>query len=566
MAEVMPKYRQNQEGARARRREGRVLSAFVLLALTTLSAESPGLSTADTKAIDAVFADYDKPGSPGCMLGVVASGEFIYTRGYGRANVEHDIAFTPETVFDIGSTSKQVLATSILLLVDDGKLSLDDDVRKYLPEVPDYGATITIRHLLTHTSGLRDYITLMTLAGWQMEDVTTPGQALDLVSRQKGLDFPPGAEFAYSNTGFFLASLIVERVSGKGLAAFAAERIFQPAGMSATRYMDDHAAVVPHRATGYEPSGTDFRVASSNWEQLGDGAVQTSIADLRKWDANFYAPRVGSDRLIQALQTEGRLGSGKPIGYGLGLFVGQYRGLRTVRHGGSWAGYRAELLRVPGEKTSVMVLCNLATADPEERANRVIDIVLRGRLTEPAPRPGRAGPDPDTRALTMFGGTYWNEDRMLVARFAPHERGLAMIASGQPRPLEAVGEGLYRVHDQSTRLRFVAGTPRRVERVTDGGDPVVLVAQEPWTPSERDLDRYVGTFFSEELQARWQIARDGQTLIVRDLRAPARVLAPAFRDVFTSSGLVVKFDSGDDAPAGFAVGAGRARGMRFTRR
>jgi len=273
----------------------------MLLALARISAETPRLSTADTKAIDAVFADYDKPASPGCMLGVVASGELIYTRGYGRANVEHDIAFTPDTVFDIGSTSKQVLATSILLLVDDGKLSLDDDVRKYLPEVPDYGATITIRHLLTHTSGLRDYITLMTLAGWQMEDVTTPGQALDLVSRQKGLDFPPGAEFAYSNTGFFLASLIVERVSGKGLAAFAAERTFRPAGMSATRYMDDHAAVVPHRATGYEPSGADFRVASSNWEQLGDGAVQTSIADLRKWDANFYAPRVGSDRLVQAL-------------------------------------------------------------------------------------------------------------------------------------------------------------------------------------------------------------------------------------------------------------------------
>ena len=286
------------------------VAVAIALAVSAPAAQSRALSPQDTQAIDAVFTDYDKPASPGCMLGVVADGAFLYTRGYGRANLEHDVAFTPQTVFDIGSTSKQFLATAILLLEQDGKLSLDDDIRKYLPEVPDYGQPITIRHLLTHTSGLRDYITLLTLAGWQMEDVTSPAQALDLVSRQKGLDFQPGAEFAYSNTGFFLPSLIVERVSGKGLAAFAAERIFRPAGMHATRYMDDHAAVVPGRATGYEPSGTGFRVALSNWEQLGDGAVQTSIADLLKWDANFYAPTVGGARLVQALQTPGRLASG----------------------------------------------------------------------------------------------------------------------------------------------------------------------------------------------------------------------------------------------------------------
>ena len=464
-------------------------TAVVAAALAGMAplAQSRALSAADTTAIDAVFADYDKPASPGCMLGVVSDGALVYTRGYGRANLEHDVAFTPQTVFDIGSTSKQFLATAILLLEQDGKLSLDDDIRKYLPEVPDYGQPITIRHLLTHTSGLRDYITLLTLAGWQMEDVTSPAQALDLVSRQKGLDFQPGAEFAYSNTGFFLPSLIVERVSGTGLAAFAAERIFRPAGMHATRYMDDHAAVVPGRATGYEPAGTGFRVALSNWEQLGDGAVQTSIADLLKWDANFYAPTVGGARLIQALQTPGQLASGAPIDYGLGLFVGSYRGLPTVRHGGSWAGYRAELLRFPGQKTSVMVLCNLATADPSKRANRVADIVLRGRLTGPLPKPEKEG------------------DKPLVA------------------------------------------------------------GQQPWTPSAADLDRYAGTYFSDELQARWLVARDGSTLVVRNLRAPTRVLTPTSRDVFTSSGVVVKFDAGTGPSSGFAVAAGRARGMRFAR-
>ena len=542
------------------------VAVAIALAVSAPAAQSRALSTQDTQAIDAVFADYDKPASPGCMLGVVADGAFVYTRGYGRANLEHDVAFTPQTVFDIGSTSKQFLATAVLLLAGDGMLSLDDDIRKYLPEVPDYGQPITIRHLLTHTSGLRDYIALLTLAGWQMEDVTSPAQALDLVSRQRGLDFQPGTEFAYSNTGFFLPSLIVERVSGKGLAAFAAERIFRPAGMHATRYMDDHAAVVPGRATGYEPAGSGFRVALSNWEQLGDGAVQTSIADLLKWDANFYAPTVGGLPLVQALQTPGRLANGTPIEYALGLFVGAYRGLPTVRHGGSWAGYRAELLRFPSEKTSVMVLCNLATADPSARANRVADIVLRGRLTDRTSKPTPGAPDQDTRGLAGFAGSYWHEERMLVTRFASHARGLAVLAGDQLRPLEALGEGLYRVGDQSVHYRFIEGPPRRVERVPEGGGPLVLVAQEAWTPSADELDRYAGTFYSEELQTHWQIAREATNLVVRDLRAPARVLAPAFRDVFTSRGLVVKFDPGQGPAPGFAVGAGRARGMRFTRR
>ncbi len=544
---------------------GCAVAIAAVLAVAVPAARGPTVSPADAKAIDAIFADYDRPASPGCMVGVVSGGAFVYTRGYGRASIEHDVAFTPQTVFDIGSTSKQFLATAILLLVEDGKLSLDDDVRKYLPEVPDYGETITIRHLLTHTSGLRDYITLMTLGGWQMEDVTSPAQALDLVIRQKGLDFRPGAEFAYSNTGYFLPSLIVERVSGKRLAAFAAERIFQPVGMRGTRYMDDHAAVVPRRAAGYEPAGAGFRVAQSNWEQLGDGAVQTSIDDLLKWDANFYDPRVGGARLVQALQTPGRLRTGAPIDYGLGLFVGRYRGLPTIRHGGSWAGYRSELLRFPEQKTSVMVLCNLATADPEDRANRVADIVLRGRLTEPAPRPVRPDTAGDSHAVTAFAGTYWNAERMLVARFAGHEKGLAVMAGATPRLLEPASDGTYRVGDQPARYRFIDGTPRRVERVPASGEPLVLTAQDAWVPSAEELDRYTGTFYSEELQARWPIVRDGTTLVVRDLRAPARVLVPAFRDVFTSDGLVVRFEPAQGPASGFAVGAGRARGMGFSR-
>lgn len=529
------------------------------LSLTPVAAAPPF----DTKAVDAVFADYDKPATPGCMVGVLRAGTVVYSRGYGRANLEHDVPFTTRTVFDIGSTSKQVVAAAIVLLAQDGRLSLDDDIRKHLPEMPDYGTTITVRHLLTHTSGLRDYINLMLLGGWQFEDVTTPAQALDVVRRQRGLDFAPGTEFSYSNSGFFLASLIVERASGKPLGAFARERLFQPLGMIATRYMDDHAAVVPRRATGYEPAGDGFKVSVSNWEQLGDGAVQTSIDDISRWDANFYTAKVGGRALVDALTTVHRLKSGEPTSYGLGLFVDEYRGLPVVRHGGSWAGYRAELLRFPAAQLSIAVLCNRGEADAETRADRVADVVLQGRFSKPVP-PAAARPQPaDTRSLAKFAGVYWNAERMEVLRFGTDEHGLALVGGGGLRPLADTGEGTYGT--SGLRLRFVDASPRRVERLGRGGAVTALTAADAWHPDAATLDRYTGTWVSEELQTRWVFERDGDALVVKDLRSTPRRWTPAVRDVFTSSFVAVQFMQRDGAIDEMLVGAGRARGMRFVR-
>jgi CubicO group peptidase (beta-lactamase class C family) len=541
----------------------RGFSPALMVAVVGLTSAVAAPPPFDAKAVDAVFADYDKPATPGCIVGVLRAGEIVYSRGYGRANLEHDVPFTTRTIFDIGSTSKQVVAAAIVLLAQDGALTLDDDIRKHLPEMPDYGTTITIRHLLTHTSGLRDYINLMVLGGWQFEDLTTPAQALDVVRRQRGLDFEPDTEFSYSNTGFFLASLIVERASGKPLAAFARERLFQPLGMTATRYMDDHAAVVPQRATGYEPAGDGFKVSLSNWEQLGDGAVQTSIDDLSRWDANFYSAKVGGRAMIDALTTVHRLKSGAPTTYGLGLFVDEYRGLPVVRHGGSWAGYRAELLRFPSERLSIAVLCNRGEANADSRADRVADVVLQGRFSKPVP-PAAATPRPaDTRPLTKFAGVYWNAERMEVLRFGTDEHGLALLGAGGLRPLTDTGEGTYGT--SGLRVRFVDASPRRVERLGRGGAVMALTAAEAWNPDAATLDLYTGTWVSEELQARWVFERDGDALVVKDLRSTPRRWMPAVRDVFTSSFLVLRFVPRNGVVDEMLVGAGRARGMRFVR-
>ena len=373
------------------RNKSRVLGAAIawtLLALAPATAQrtSAAADTGTHARVDRIFAQWDRTDSPGCALGVYHDDNIEYARGYGMANLELGVALSPQSVFDIGSTSKQFTAMSVMLLARDGKLSLDDDIRKYIPELPDYGKTITIRHILTHTSGIRDYLTLWALAGVDDADLTTDQDALDLLSRQRELNFAPGEQWLYSNSGFFLASIIVKRVSGKTLAQFAAERIFTPLGMTHTRFNDDHMSVIPNRATGYAPrdSGAGWATAMSNFEQTGDGAVQTSIEDMQRWDENFYSGKVGGAETIAAMQKTATLNDGKKQTYALGLMVDSYRGLHTVSHGGAWAGYRAELLRFPEQHFSVACLCNLARTNPSQLARRVAEVYLGDKMTPAA--------------------------------------------------------------------------------------------------------------------------------------------------------------------------------------
>src|SRR6266481_4121578 len=362
----------------ARRSASKVISAILFL----LSATGAGYAAASDEkaaaAVDEVFSDLTKPGSPGCALAVYRDGKIIYAKGYGLANIEENVAITPQSVFDIGSTSKQFTAASILLLAKQGKLSVNDDVRKFIPELPNYGQKITILQLLNHTSGLRDYLTLMELAEINTDSVTIDEDALQMVFRQKALNFAPGSDWLYSNTGFFLLSVIVKRVSGKTLREFATENIFAPLAMTHTQFRDDHAALIVNRVLAYDAKekGGGYRLNVSYFEQTGDGAVHTSVEDLLKWDENFYSGQVGGKDFLSEIQEQGKLNDGKVLDYAKGLRIVDYRGLRTVSHGGSWGGYRAELLRFPEQHFSVACLCNLGSARPSNRAHRVADVYL----------------------------------------------------------------------------------------------------------------------------------------------------------------------------------------------
>jgi len=397
-----------------------LLIAFVLAA-AAISAAAP----ADEKSaqVDKLFAAWDTTTTPGVSLAVIREGAIIYKRGYGMARIEDGVVNTPSKIFDIGSVSKQFTATCVALLVKDGKIKVDDDIRKYFPEMRSYEKPITVRHLLHHTSGLRDYNALLAFAGFRPEsDCPTVEESREIIFRQKRLNHRPGEAFSYTNSGYFLLGQIVEKVSGKSLNAFAQERIFKPLGMSHTLYQEDHTQLIPNRAVGYDPvDGGSFKIDMSNWDETGDGNVYTSVEDLFLWDQAFYSNALGKD-VMDMIQTPGTLDNGTKIDYAWGLGVTTYRGLKTVEHGGAWAGFRADILRFPDQKFSVIVLSN--RADFDGSAPRKIAEIYLGDLMGPAPaapasKPAPAAKTPPPEALSEsqlreFAGEYVCEELLDV--------------------------------------------------------------------------------------------------------------------------------------------------------
>jgi CubicO group peptidase (beta-lactamase class C family) len=375
-------------------------------------------ATQDTRpAIDAVFAQFTA-GSPGCAVGVYKDGAILYTHGYGMASLEHDAPITPGTVFYVGSISKQFTAMAAALAMQQGKLAYDDPIRKYLPELPPYADAIKVRHLIHHTSGLRDYNTLLAIAARRDEDAWNNAIVLKMTAKQKALNFEPGSEYLYSNTGYTLLATIVERATDTPFADFAAANVFTPLGMTSTHYHVDAKRLVHGRAMGYGGRDGQWTLDTPINERAGAGGLYTTVEDLLKWDENFYTGRVGGVDVLKQIQTRGTLNGGTALTYAWGLEIGAYRGLPTVEHGGALGGYRADIIRFPEQHTSVAVLCNLGSAVPSSLARRVAETMLSSRFTAPAApaggvvgsMPGRL-PDPLTPdRLREYAGRYDSEE------------------------------------------------------------------------------------------------------------------------------------------------------------
>lgn len=566
----------------SRKPRGAAVVATAILLLGTavwgarnLRAQSPGkLPARETAQIDGIFRKFAGPASPGCALGVVRDNRMIYEHGYGMASIELHVPITPRTVFDLGSVSKQFTAASIFLLAEQGKLSIDDDIHKYLPQLPNYGHPVTIRQLLHHTSGIRDYIDLLFMAGAQEEEVTTPADALAIIARQKQLNFTPGERFLYSNSGYFLLSQIVKRVAGMPLRRFAAEHIFQPLGMTSTQILDDHTKIIPSRAVSYAPrKGGGYRLEVSNWEQTGDGAVQTTVEDLARWDRNFYDPVVGGKRLIEDLETTGVLNDGKKIPYAAGLVVDRYRGLRRIEHSGSWAGFRANFLQFPDQRVSVFTLCNVANGNPTAKGQAVADILLAKEL---APAAGTVtAREPGELVLKRDEGLYWSLKSGQVVEVQRKGGKLTLRSNGSNEAMEFVplpGGGFVPAGDRGTRVRFEpSGVQTRLDLREMTGEEERFVREPRARPTARQLEALVGRYHSTALQVTWSVAMHDGKLMLRMAPADAilapetivAVLRPAVNNVFTAGGLVISFDLRGNAVSGFTVSPPRSWRIPF---
>ena len=366
------------------------MRARTILLVASLAAPAGAQNTLPDsvgRAIDAVFSAYNIRG-PGCALGVYQDGKIAYSKGYGLANIEYNIPLTPKTPMIMGSVSKQFTAAAIALLAEQGRISLDDDIHKYLPELADYGRKITVRQLVHHTSGLRDWWALVDAAGMRPDDGYTVDDVVALASRQKNLNFDPGAEYNYSNTGYILLGVVVQRATGKTLRQFAAEQIFAPLGMTVSHFHDDHNEPVKGRAFAYSPiAGKPGSWTINVWNNdiVGQGGLMTTVEELQKWDENFYTGKVGGKAFLARQLEQGKLNDGKTLPYAFGIQVGTYRGLPRVEHSGSTGGYRTDIARFPQQHTSVVTMCNVSTADAGGLAMRVADVVLGPKFTEAAP-------------------------------------------------------------------------------------------------------------------------------------------------------------------------------------
>jgi CubicO group peptidase (beta-lactamase class C family) len=442
--------------------------ACAILLSPALAAQAPSSSpAADPLAakVDAIFAAYAKTDVPGCAVGVYRDGKIAFAKGYGAANLEHGIPITPKTVFYIGSVSKQFTAAAVALLARQGKISLDDDVRKHVPEVPDFGTPITIRHLIHHTSGLKEKWALLAFSNWRDGDLVTLADMLDLIRRQKGLNFKPGDEHLYSNTGYDLLAIVVERASGKPLREYARENLFAPLGMNETRFVDDRTEILPRRAAAYAPRQEGgFAIDVPHVETVGSGGLYSTIEDLARWDGNFVTGRVGGPEWLEQIQTPGTVNDGTKLDYAFGLGVDEDRGLRRVWHNGALAAFRAFYGRYPDEHLSVALLCNDGSVLVDTLAGQVADVYLAGRFKEspPPPAPPAATVRLSEQDLTRVTGSYLQENPPTARRILVRDGKLFYHRGpGNESELSPLAADIFAL-DGGVPVRFLRGDDGRI--------------------------------------------------------------------------------------------------------
>ena len=573
------RHRQPETGVAhvAHARRGLLALGLFAVALAVPGAEAAQPSAA---ALDGVFAKWDREDSPGCAVGALRNGEFVFRDAYGMANLDHTIPLTPDSMFRMASVSKQFTVAAVLVAEEQGLLSLEDSLRKHFPDLPGWADPVRIRHLVHHTSGIRDYLVVMSLRGFGDDAHYTDADVLAALRQLERLNFDPGSEYLYSNSGYWLLAELIPRVSGQTLRQFATEHLLGPVGMENSHFHDRYRELVPGRATGYrlrpEAEGGGFEVDATTLEMVGDGGLMTSVNELAHWERMFLDPAAFGPELVGRLLEPGRFRDGSVQDYAGGLVLGAYRGLPTVSHGGSWVGFRTYALRFPAQAFAVFMLCNSASADPGALSRRVADLFLANELATP-PEVSGSGSTEDPGLLP---GRFWESASGSLAsverRDSDEGGGFVLVRGGTRTPLSMVGgelsgfAGDTRFHLEPRPDGFALRQPGqrdfRYVRVEE-------YRREEGQPAFADMVELAGTYRCRELDASYEVrfdARPGLTLVGL---GGERALEPVFLDpegpspVYAWDRGTVRFlpDPGEDRARGFELSAGRARGFLFVR-
>jgi CubicO group peptidase (beta-lactamase class C family) len=562
-----------------------ILLVVLMTALSQAAAGiPPGPEPSLESKVDALFSKWNTLDSPGAAVAIVKDGLVIYRKGFGCAQLEYGVPIMPSTVFHVASVSKQFTAMAITMLEEQGKLSADDDIRKYLTELADFGKTITIRHLLNHTSGLRDQWDLLVLSGWRMDDVITQAHIMDRLRRQKELNFPPGEQYMYSNSGFTLLAEIVSRVSGRPFTEWTRENIFLPLGMTSTHFHLDHKEIVRNRAYSYEGDAVKgFKQSVLNYANVGATSLFTTVEDMASWLRNFDEKRVGGAAVLDRMLTKGVLNNGTEIPYARGIEVAEYKGLKTIGHSGGDAGFRSHVLYFPEEKFGVAVFSNLASFDPGAMSRQIADIYLASQLKQPEPAPPAAKAPPakpalkpvilPVKSLEAFVGTYWIEATQLLRKIVVDKDKLIYVRSDDNKTeLVPVSPTSFKMKDipNNVYVTFSDKTANHFDTytVTGENEPTAVGKRiEPFLPTEEALKEYAGRYDSDELDTRYDLVVKSGALHVQIGHNEGIPVLPLKKDVFSAGGLAnIRFQrDGSGAIIGFTISTGRVKNLKFAK-
>ena len=529
------------------------------------------------KQIDQLFTAWNSPDSPGAAVAVERDGKIIYKKGFGSAELEYNIPITPQTVFHIASVSKQFTCFSVLLLEKQGKLSIHDDIRKYIPEVPDFGKIITLNHLMHHTSGLRDQWELLAMAGWRLDDIITKDQILRIVSRQKELNFNPGDEYLYCNTGFTLLAEVVARVSGQPFPEFTRTHIFEPLKMKNTLFYDDCEKIVRNRAYSFYADSSGYKKSILSYSNAGATSLFTTAEDLCLWSGNFENPVIGDKEIINRMNLRGILNKGDTITYAMGQDISKYKGLKIISHGGADAGYRSFLVRFPDQRFSVNVLSNLASFDPGGMSFKIAEIYLKDKMVVDGPKKVETENIAQTEikevridhdVLVSYCGQYEWQPGIFVTISIENDN-LYVSAPELPKtPMVAVSETEFDVKAASAKVTFILDSGKVSKmKVQMGGGEVIAMKMLDFDPAKTNLSEYTGDYYSKELSTAYTMVLDSDRLIARHFRTGDVLLKQTKPDQFSGDkwyfrNIVFTRDSNGKI-AGCNVSGSRVRSLKF---